>query len=72
MQVSRCDADDVDPLILAAEIVRIDEDTGFGRLPQDIEKLLRKPLVAAAELKCSRLSLHVRLPDTETMDAPRG
>lgn len=52
----------VDPLILASEVLRIDESFGFGRLPQDIKQLLAKPILAAGQHNRQFLSLCVRLP----------
>lgn len=50
----------VDPAILATQVVQIDDETGFESTPQRIEKLLRKPLVAAANGKHKKLSLRIR------------
>ena len=50
----------VEPVILATQVVQIDDETGFESTPQQIEKLLRKPLVAAANGKHKKLSLRIR------------
>lgn len=52
----------VDPLILASEVLRIEDSIGFGRLPQDVKKLLSKPILAASQQNHSTLSLRVRVP----------
>jgi hypothetical protein len=52
----------VDPLVLASEVLRIDASVGFGRLPQDIKKLLSKPILSASRDNKKSLSLHVRIP----------
>jgi hypothetical protein len=51
-----------DPLILAAEVLQIDERWGFGRLPQTVKKLLSKPILEASRQNKRALSLHVRVP----------
>ncbi len=52
----------VDPLIIASEVLRIEDNIGFGRLPQDVKKLLSKPILAASQRNSKSLSLRVRLP----------
>jgi hypothetical protein len=52
----------VDPLVLAAEVLRIDDSQGFGRLPQDIKTLLGRPILAAGQQNKRSLSLLVRMP----------
>jgi hypothetical protein len=51
-----------DPLVLASEVLRIDTSVGFGRLPQDIKKLLSQPILCASRENKRSLSLHVRMP----------
>lgn len=51
-----------DPLILASEVLQMDEALGFGRLPQNVKKLLSKPILAASQQNKKTLSLHVRVP----------
>ena len=50
----------VDPEIIATQVLQLDEAYGFGPAPQLVKKLLRKPLVAAAEGNHKLLSLRVR------------
>ena len=54
----------VDPEILATQIIQIDDATGFRLVPQRVKKLLRKPLVAATPERLPSLSLRVRTPET--------
>lgn len=50
----------VDPEILATQVIQLDDASGFRLAPQRIKKLLRKPLVAAAPERPPSLSLRVR------------
>jgi AAA domain (Cdc48 subfamily) len=50
----------VDPEILATQVLQIDDAVGFQLVPQQVKKLLRKPLVAAAPTRLRSLSLRVR------------
>ena len=50
----------VDPDILASQVLQIDDATGFGLVPECIKRLLRKPLVAATQNNHKLLSLKVR------------
>lgn len=52
----------VDPLVMAAEVLRIDDSQGFGRLPQDVKSLLGRPILAAGQQNKRSLSLLVRVP----------
>lgn len=54
----------VDPEILATQVIQLDDVSGFRLAPQRVKKLLRKPLVAAAPERPPSLSLRVRPPDT--------
>jgi hypothetical protein len=56
------DLKQADPLVLASEVLRIDPSVGFGRLPQEIKKLLAKPILCASRENKNTLSLHVRMP----------
>jgi hypothetical protein len=61
-QAHGLDLKQVDPLVLASEVLRLDASVGFGRLPQDIKKLLSKPILYASRDNKKSLSLHVRMP----------
>jgi DNA polymerase III delta prime subunit len=50
----------VDPEIIATQVLQLDDEQGFANAPQLVKKLLRKPLVAAAEGDHRSLSLRVR------------
>ena len=50
----------VDPEIIATQVLQLDDEHGFAPAPQLVSKLLRKPLVAAAEGEHKLLSLRVR------------
>lgn len=52
----------VDALVLAAEVLRIEESLGFEQLPQDIKTLMGKPILAAGQQNKRSLSLLVRVP----------
>ena len=52
----------VDPEILATQVIQLDDASGFRLAPQRVRKLLRKPLVAAAPERPPSLSLRVRTP----------
>jgi hypothetical protein len=54
----------VDPEILATQVIQLDDASGFQLAPQRVKKLLRKPLVAAAPERPPSLSLRVRTPET--------
>ena len=54
----------VDPEIIATQVVQMDDENGFRLAPQRVKKLLRKPLVAAAPERPPSLSLRVRTPHT--------
>jgi hypothetical protein len=54
----------VDPEILATQVIQLDDASGFRLAPQRVKKLLRKPLVAAAPERPPSLSLRVRTPET--------
>ena len=54
----------VDPEILATQVIQLDDASGFRLAPQRVKKLLRKPLVAAAPERPPSLSLRVRTPAT--------
>ncbi|MCA9259565.1 MAG: hypothetical protein KDA61_10220, partial [Planctomycetales bacterium] len=54
----------VDPEILAMQVIQLDDASGFRLAPQRVKKLLRKPLVAAALERPPSLSLRVRTPET--------
>ena len=58
----------VDPLIIASEVLRLEENIGFGRLPQDVKKLLAKPILAASQRNSKSLSLRVRLPSSTAQE----
>ncbi|HEY2413797.1 MAG TPA: AAA family ATPase [Pirellulaceae bacterium] len=60
----------VDPLILASEVLQIDDKSGFGRLPSAIAKLLSKPILAASQQNKKSLSLHVHLPSARHENNP--
>jgi len=53
----------VDPEIIATQVLQLDEGDGFGLAPQRIKKLLRKPLVAASPERPPTLALRVRQPE---------
>lgn len=50
----------VAPSIIATQVYQLDESSGFGPAPQRVKKLLRGPLLAAADHKDQPLSLCVR------------
>ncbi len=50
----------VAPSIIATQVYQLAEPDGFGPAPQRVKKLLRGPLLAAAEHKEQSLSLRVR------------
>ncbi len=50
----------VEPKLLASQVCRIDDENGFRIAPQMINRLLRKPLVAATAAHQNSLALHVR------------
>ena len=49
----------VDPVILATQVLQIDDATGFAHAPNRVKKLLSRPLVAAASDQHDSLSLRV-------------
>lgn len=50
----------VAPEVVATQVLRLQAGQGFAAAPQQVKKLLRKPLVAAAEGQHKTLSLRVR------------
>jgi hypothetical protein len=50
----------VDAAVLATQVLRFSDTEGFAMAPQQVQKLLSKPLVAATENKQKALSLRVR------------
>lgn len=50
----------IDERIIAAEVLRMDEEKWFSQLPQDIKRLLTKPILAALKHNRQKLSLQVR------------
>jgi hypothetical protein len=52
----------IDPEILVAQVLQINDSTGFALVPQRVKTLLRKPLVAATQHNRDLLSLRVRRP----------
>lgn len=51
---------DVDPDIVASEVLPIEDNGGFGLAPERVKRLLRKPLVAATQDNHKRLCLRIR------------
>lgn len=52
----------VDPEILATQVLQLEDQSGFAAAPGRVKKLLRKPLVAAAPERPPSLSLRVKTP----------
>ena len=63
----------VDPIILGAQVLQLDDATGFAHAPSRIKKLLSRPLVAAAADEHDSLSLRVATdtPRTKLTNAIR-
>lgn len=59
-----------DPEILVTLISQITDETGFALLPEQVKRLLRKPLIAAAQPHPKKLSLRVRRPETTFREEP--
>lgn len=53
----------VDPQVIATEVLRIDDGLGFGSLPRGIKRLLHKPILAASDGGYTSLRLCVRVPE---------
>ena len=68
---NECKAHDVelvhiDPEILATQVVQYDSASGFGLAPQQVKRLLRKPLIAASDAGQQLLSLRIQGPATSS------
>lgn len=53
----------IEPEIVASQVVQIDDESGFAFVPQRVRHLLRRPLMAAVEADHKTLSLRVRWPE---------
>ena len=52
----------VDPEILATQVIQLEDQDGFAPAPARVKKLLRKPLIAATPERPPSLSLRIKTP----------